>query len=175
MKPTIYLLSIISILLTIACNNKPQNGKQTNPNYHDNLIKANKGLVTSDQQKIITYVKHRNWQMQTTETGLWFQIISKGNGAKAQNGMIAHLKYTLSLIDGTICYTSDSLGPKTFRIGSGGVESGLEEGILLLSQGDKARFILPPHLAHGLLGDQNKIPARSIIVYHVELINLSNY
>jgi FKBP-type peptidyl-prolyl cis-trans isomerase len=54
------------------------------------------------------------------------------------------------------------------------VESGLEEGILLLREGDKAKFILPPHLAHGLLGDDNKIPARSIIVYDLELLSLEN-
>jgi FKBP-type peptidyl-prolyl cis-trans isomerase len=52
-------------------------------------------------------------------------------------------------------------------------ESGLEQGILMMQEGDKARFILPPHLAHGLLGDENMIPARSIIVYEVELLDIS--
>jgi FKBP-type peptidyl-prolyl cis-trans isomerase len=40
--------------------------------------------------------------------------------------------------------------------------------------GDKARLILPPHLAHGLLGDENRIPARSIIVYEIELLDITN-
>ena len=62
-----------------------------------------------------------------------------------------------------------------FKIGQGGVESGLEEAVLLMSVGDKGRFIMPPHLAHGLLGDNNKIPPRSIIVYQAELIKLTNY
>ena len=62
---------------------------------------------------------------------------------------------------------------KQFRIGQGGVESGLEEGVLLLlHEGDKATFIMPPHLAHGLPGDGNRIPARSIIVYEVELVKV---
>ena len=41
-----------------------------------------------------------------------------------------------------------------------------------MHEGDKARFIMPPHLAHGLLGDNHKIPARAIIIYEVELIKL---
>jgi FKBP-type peptidyl-prolyl cis-trans isomerase len=55
-------------------------------------------------------------------------------------------------------------------VGKGGVESGLEEGILLLHEGDKARFVLAPHLAHGLIGDENRIPPRSIIIYYIELL-----
>jgi len=82
------------------------------------------------------------------------------------------LNYRISLLDGTLCYSSDSLGVKEFAIGHGGVESGLEEGILLLKVGDKARFIMPPFKAHGLLGDMKKIPARSIIVYEIELLKL---
>jgi FKBP-type peptidyl-prolyl cis-trans isomerase len=30
---------------------------------------------------------------------------------------------------------------------------------------------MPPHLAYGLIGDDNKIPARAIIVYDVEVID----
>ena len=86
--------------------------------------------------------------------------------------MVATINYSISLLDGTECYNSDDSGPRQFKIGQGGVESGLEEGILFMHEGDKARFIMPPHLAHGLLGDNHKIPARAIIIYEVELIKL---
>ena len=61
----------------------------------------------------------------------------------------------------------------SFKVGFGGVESGLEEGVLLLRTGDKARFIMPPHLAHGLIGDGDCIPMRAIIIYDVELVRVS--
>jgi len=38
----------------------------------------------------------------------------------------------------------------------------------------QARLILPPHLAHGLTGDGNKIPARAIIVYDIKVLKLSS-
>ena len=86
--------------------------------------------------------------------------------------MIARVNYHVSLLDGTFCYSTDSLGPEDFRIGHSTAEQGLQEGIILMKIGGKARFILPPHLAHGLLGDADKIPLRATIIYDVELLNL---
>jgi FKBP-type peptidyl-prolyl cis-trans isomerase len=50
----------------------------------------------------------------------------------------------------------------------------LEEGILLLKKGSKATFIMPPHLAHGLLGDDDRIPSRAILRYEIEVIDVKN-
>lgn len=138
----------------------------------EKMVEVNKILVEKDAARIAAFVKRHNWDMTETSTGLWYMIYIKGKGIKAETGMIATIKYKIMLLDGTLCYSSDKTGPKQFKIGQGGVESGLEEGILLMHEGDKARFIMPPHLAHGLLGDNDKIPARAIILYEVELINL---
>jgi FKBP-type peptidyl-prolyl cis-trans isomerase len=105
--------------------------------------------------------------MKETSTGLWYMIYAHGSGVKAEKGNSISLRFSISLLDGNLCYSSDSLGLKKFLIGSGHVESGLEEAVLLLHQGDKARFILPPHLAYGLLGDNNKIPPGSAILYEI--------
>ena len=164
---------LIALAATLAgCNKTEQKGV---PMSKESLIRANKGLVTIDQERIEAFAERHQWDMQTTETGLWYQIYEHGDGDSASNGLIASLKYTVSLLDGTLCYSSDSTGEKTFLIGQGGVESGLEEGILKMRCGDKARFIMPPHLAHGLPGDNDKIPPRSTIVYQVELLNLTHH
>jgi FKBP-type peptidyl-prolyl cis-trans isomerase FkpA len=136
------------------------------------LIGVNRILVRKDHDKIKAFAIQNNLAVRETETGLWYLIENKGRGSKARKGQLATLRYEVSLLDGTLCYSSDSLGLKQFRIGQGGVESGLEEGVLMLRPGDKATFILPPHLAQGLQGDGDKIPARSVIVYRVELIKL---
>jgi FKBP-type peptidyl-prolyl cis-trans isomerase len=166
-------LLIITVLL-ISCKSKTRHYSiQEQQEFKENLIKANKGLVEKDQENIADVVKRHGWNMTQTQTGLWYEIVKHGNGTKAKTGMTAHIKYSVQLLNGTECYNSDSLGIKSFKIGQGGVESGLEEGILLLRQGDAARFIMPPHLAHGLLGDEDKIPPRATIIYNVELSNLT--
>jgi FKBP-type peptidyl-prolyl cis-trans isomerase len=138
------------------------------------LVRVNKYLVKKDVELIESYAKRRGWEMELTESGLFYQIFEKGNGIKAENGKTATVAYKLSLLDGTLCYSSDEQGPKKFQLGHSTEESGLEQGILMMHEGDKARLILPPHLAHGLVGDENRIPARSIIVYEVELLDISD-
>lgn len=139
----------------------------------ESLVKVNKLLVEKDIDLIESYVKRRGWEMKITESGLWYMIYEEGSGPKAAEGKIITMDYRISLLDGSICYDSKKNGPRQFLIGRGGVESGLEEGVLLLRKGDKARLIMPPHLAHGLLGDEENIPARSIIVYDLEVLNIS--
>lgn len=164
------------LLVMNSCKAKQQrSGNLNDKAYKENLVKANKGLVALDQEKIENFVKRHQWDMEVTQTGMWYQVIPSAFGDSALPGKIAHLKYQVSLLDGTICYSSDSTGNLVFKVGQGGVESGLEEAILMMKTGDKGRFIMPPHLAHGLLGDENKIPPRTIIVYQAELLNLTDY
>ncbi|MBN2613220.1 MAG: FKBP-type peptidyl-prolyl cis-trans isomerase [Bacteroidales bacterium] len=167
------MLILITLVIGFACRqNQERANKDGQPVTDDDLIRANRVLVKKDAAKIDAFVKRHNWDMQQTETGLWYMVYEKGNGEQTRTGDVAIIHYNISLLDGTECYSSGTRDPKEFKIGQGGVESGLEEGILLLRVGDKARFIMPPHLAHGLIGDNDKIPARAILLYEVELIAL---
>jgi FKBP-type peptidyl-prolyl cis-trans isomerase FkpA len=174
----VFNLLIVSSLAFFSCNGeserKKERTKEEVEKYKESLQLANKYLTTIDAERIANYAKRRKWKMNETKSGIWYEIYEKGEGEKAKEGQIAVLNFKISLLDGTVCYTSDSIGSKEFAIGHGGVESGLEEGILLLHQGDKARIIMPPFRAHGLLGDMEKIPPRSIIVYELELLKLIN-
>ena len=138
------------------------------------MVRVNKYLVEKDVELITSYIERKGWQMEVTESGLFYQIYKNGDGRKAVSGKYATIYYHISLLDGTICYHSDDSGPKKFMIGRSNEESGLEQGVLMMRAGDKARFIMPPHLAHGLLGDDVRIPPRSIIVYEVELLEVSD-
>ncbi len=174
MKNNIRIIIVLYISL-FSCKQETKN--LTEKEYkktQEALVEVNKILIKKDSEKIAGYIKRRNLDMIETQTGLWYIIYEKGSGKKSKEGLYATINFNVSLLDGTECYSSDSFGPKHFEIGRGGIESGLEEGILLLREGDKAKFILPPHLAHGLIGDDNKIPARSIIVYDVELLELNH-
>ncbi|MFC2136639.1 FKBP-type peptidyl-prolyl cis-trans isomerase [Bacteroidota bacterium] len=166
-----FILILSLILFSCHQSNEPESKKKLIKDKNS-LVEINKFLVQKDAEAIENYIERRKWKMQATESGLYYMIYKNGNGKHAKNGSLATIISELSLLDGTICYKVDSLNPKSFIIGKGGVESGLEQGILLLREGDKAKFIMPPHLAHGLTGDENKIPPRSTIVYDIELIKI---
>lgn len=166
---------MLIFLVFISCNKSKQNySNKSSGNNQEKLIEVNRILVKKDRQKIIGFIKRKGWSMTESDVGFWYEILEPGNGDSAKTGMIANLDYKLSLLDGTECYNSNSDGRKSFLIGKGNVEAGLEYGILYLREGSKARFIFPPYLAHGLPGDGERIPARAIIIYEIELISLTN-
>lgn len=150
----------------IADQNSPKSKKES-------LIKVNKYLVNSENKDIDNYVRRHGLDVVETGSGLRYQIIVHGNGEMAKKGKFATLNYKVKLITGDVVYSSDESGPKKFKIGHGGVESGLEEAILNMRAGERAIIIIPSHLAHGLLGDNNKIPQRSTIIYEMELTNIN--
>jgi len=170
-------LLIFAVVVLFACKNtakEKQRKKVPIAEYEKPLQRVNKYLVKEDNDRIKSFIRRKHWDMKQTKTGLWYQIYEKSNDTlKPKFNDIVELSYRVYLLDGTLCYSSDSTGNKKFAVGHGGVESGLEEAILMLHKNDKARFIMPPYLAHGLLGDQNKIPARSIILYDVQLLKIN--
>lgn len=169
-----FLFSIF-LFLDACGDGHRQTSKQVNINskeFQDKLIEANKMYVKQESDEIDQYVAHRGWQMITTGTGLRYMIVTKGAGAGAQLNQHAKVNFKISLLDGKLCYSSDLTGPKEFLIGQDNVESGLHEGIQYMHVGDKAVFILPSHLAHGLVGDESKIPPHASVIYELELLSL---
>lgn len=159
----------------ISCNNH-QDVKQIQSLSQDQvtekLVESNKAAIKVENDQIDKLIAGSGWQMTKTATGLRYQIIEKGNGPKTASGKQVQFEYEIKLITGELIYSSDKTGLKEFEIGKGGVESGLEEGILLLRVGDKVRFIIPSYLAHGLSGDQDRIPPKATIIYTLKLIDL---
>jgi len=140
----------------------------------ETLIQRNKKIVSEEQKKIEKFVKEKNLSMKRTETGLWYKIQNDGEGENIIKGKIVTLNYSIRLLDESLIYSSDESGVKEFLVGQGGVEAGLEEGILMLKNSSKALFIMPSHLAHGLIGDDDKIILRQILVYEVEVVGVKN-
>jgi len=173
-------LSLLFVLMVCSCRRyhtqQPvQDTAAVERLKNETLLRVNQQLVEEDAAEIKAFAEHRNWQMKTTETGLWYMIYESGEGEKAVDGKVATLKYTVSLLDSTVCDSWEQSGQKQFLLGKGranDIEPGLEEGVLLMREGDKARLLLPPHLAHGLAGDGDCIPRRAIILYDVELVHL---
>jgi len=170
------VVGIISILILFSCeeeNNASNEFLNQSPTeVKEALIQANKMAMEKESIQIDSYIKRRNLNVTKTGTGLRYLIYKQGNGEQAVNGKMAIVKYEVSLIDGTVCYSTKEKGPEEFKIGKDNVESGLHEGITYMHVGDKAKIIIPSHLAHGLAGDFHKIPVRSTIIYDIELVAL---
>lgn len=171
------ILIIIALVLCSSCNLFDKKDKKVITaedirKYEERNIEINKEIVQLKQDTIKQYIAEHNLTMEKTGSGLWYNIQRSKDTMSICKNDIVEIEYSISLLNGKQCYSSDSLGLKTFKVGQGGVESGLEEAIVMLHKGDTAELLIPPHLAHGLMGDQNQIPILAILHYNVVVKNV---
>ncbi|CAI8231868.1 MAG: putative peptidyl-prolyl cis-trans isomerase [Flavobacteriaceae bacterium] len=108
-----------------------------------------------------------------TDSGLRYKIIQKGSGAQAETGKSVSVHYEGSLDNGQVFDSSyRRKDPITFTLGIGQVIQGWDEGIALLKEGDKARFVIPSYLGYGERGAGGVIPPNATLVFDVELIKV---
>jgi FKBP-type peptidyl-prolyl cis-trans isomerase len=108
-----------------------------------------------------------------TNSGLRYKILQTGEGKKATKGANVSVHYKGQLLDGTVFDSSyKRKQPIDFSVGVGQVIAGWDEGILLLSVGDKARFVIPSNLAYGESGAGGVIPPNATLIFDVELMDV---
>jgi len=106
-----------------------------------------------------------------TDSGLRYQILQKGTGAQPTKGATVSVHYKGQLTDGTVFDSSyKRKEPIEFALGTAQVIAGWDEGVALLSVGDKARFVIPSHLGYGAQGAGGVIPPNANLIFDVELV-----
>lgn len=109
----------------------------------------------------------------TTESGLRYEQIEKGEGPSPQAGDVVSVHYRGTLEDGTEFDSSYGRGePIVFPLGQGRVIPGWEEGIPMMNEGGKARLTIPPDLAYGQRGAGEVIPPNATLIFEVELLEV---
>lgn len=107
-----------------------------------------------------------------TASGLQYEVLTAGEGAKplATDQVTVHYKGTL--IDGKQFDSSYDRGqPATFGLNQ--VIPGWTEGVQLMSVGAKYRFFIPYNLAYGEKGAGGDIPPYSALIFDVELVKIN--
>lgn len=172
-KGFIYLLFT---LVFLSCGN-PDKKEEKNAYNHakvkEQFIKANQQVVTKENDEMDYYQKSHQMNFVKTTSGIRYHVYKpsiKGDSIKSND--IIKINYTVSLLDGTECYSSKTDGAREFKVGMEDIENGLHKAVLFLKAGDKALILIPSHLAHGLLGDSKKIPPQSPIVYDIEVLTV---
>lgn len=108
--------------------------------------------------------------VQVTASGLQYQIVKEGTGAKPGPNDVVTVHYTGKLIDGTVFDSSVERGePATFAVGQ--VIPGWVEGLQLMSEGSAWRLFIPSELAYGKHGT-GPIKPGSTLIFDVQLIKV---
>ena len=166
-------LTLFFLLILSACDPPVQEivVQETDP-VSEQFIRANQYMYQRHQDHISAFLDRVRWNAEVRPTGLWIVVTREGQGK--QIGENSRVTYTFesTLLDGTFCYEATIRHPKVITVGKGGVESGVEQGLQLLSDGAEAIFLIPPHLAHGNFGDREKIPGNSVLIYRLSVLKV---
>ena len=106
----------------------------------------------------------------TTASGLQYEVLTEGKGAKPNPDQSVEVHYHGTLIDGTVFDSSVQRG-ETISFPVTGVIKGWVEALQLMPVGSKWKLTIPSDLAYGNRA-QGSIPAGSVLVFEVELIGI---
>lgn len=174
---TCLLFFVTGFLVFLCACNPTTTETEANSYNHEKVkqqfVKANQQVVVKESDEMDFYQKSHNMTFIKTTSGIRYFVYKpsqKGDSIKTDD--VIRINYTLSLLDGTECYSSKTDGVREFKVGMGDIENGLHKAVLFLKSGDKALIMIPSHLAHGLLGDSKKVPPQSPIVYDIEVLSV---
>lgn len=174
MRKLICLTTFTFFLILIqSCKGETEKVSSKNEWTDSTSVGFNKDRIKEEELQINLFLSHHNdLQVKSSGSGLRYQILKSSNGIKAESGDSVDVFMKINLLDGKLCYRTDSSEVDQFLVDRSQVESGIQEGIKLMKEGEKALLILPSNLAHGLLGDFEKIPPMSPIVVNLELVKV---
>ena len=108
----------------------------------------------------------------TTESGLQYEVLVSGNGAKPTTNDQVTVHYHGMLTDGTVFDSSIERGsPATFGVTQ--VIKGWTEALQLMSVGDKWKLTIPANLAYGDQGAGGMIGPGATLIFEVELLGIN--
>jgi len=102
-------------------------------------------------------------------SGLQYQVLVEGKGAKPKATDKVKVNYTGKLIDGSTFDTS--IGKEPVVLGLNQVITGWTEGMQLMNVGSKFKLFIPFELGYGDKGS-GPIPAFSTLIFEIELIGI---
>jgi FKBP-type peptidyl-prolyl cis-trans isomerase len=97
-----------------------------------------------------------------------------GTGATVKVGDSITVKYTGSLVDGTVFDSTAKQGgtPATFTLAKGQLIEGWVQGIPGMKVGGTRKLVIPPELGYGAQAN-GSIPANATLLFTIELVSIN--
>ena len=137
------------------------------------LYNQAKSLPEINLAKGAEYISKQRKQKNTkeTESGLLYQVLKAGNGAKPTADDEVEVHYHGTLVDGEVFDSSRDRG-ETAKFKVGQVIAGWTEALQLMEVGAKWKLFIPAELAYGKRGS-NSIGPNEALTFEVELIGVT--
>lgn len=146
-SPEVLADAIKDIFSGVQAQYTPQEANEIIQSYLNKVSESKFGEIKEAGEAFLATNKQKNG-VQTTATGLQFEVVTEGTGKKPSAQDTVKVHYHGTLIDGTIFDSSVQRGePATFGVHQ--VIPGWTEALQLMNVGSKYRLYIPQELAYG--------------------------
>jgi peptidylprolyl isomerase len=163
--------------ITIIRNGADATAFKADQAAFDSLIRnANAATLArrqAEREAIIAQINTQYPNAVESPSGIWYEILAAGSGAKPTAGNTVQMNYRGMFLDGKVFDSSDRQGgPMEFPVGVGTVIPGFDETALDMRLGEKRLVVIPPELAYGERGAGGVIPPNTYLVFEMELVGI---
>lgn len=129
-----------------------------------------KGIRNLEDGRAFLEKNGKRPEVKTTASGLQYEVIKEGKGARPTANDRVKVHYHGTLIDGSVFDSSVKRG-EPFETVLGQVIKGWTEGVQLMTVGSKYKFFIPSELAYGA-GPAGPGGPNSTLIFEVELLDI---
>ncbi len=144
-------------------------GRQKNNNKNSGK-KRGRGGAGQNRSETEAFLKKNRQKPDVIETasGLQYAICEQGEGRSPDEWSMVEINQRILLVDGTVIKdTYHGVETDVFKMEE--AIEGLKEGLLLMKEGGKFRFVVPPDLAWGKRGAGRRIGPYATLIFDVRL------
>lgn len=144
-------------------------------------LAANKPQIEKDSKLIDEYLAKNNIKATKTKWGTYIAVQTEGTGAQLSSNDVASVNYTGRTFDSSKVFDSNT-DPKFKHVQPydvplsqfSGIMLGWPDALLQMKKGTKATVYIPSSLAYGKNGRQPEIKPDAILVFDMEVVNVTS-
>lgn len=147
--------------------------QQALTNYKTELDAKRKELADTNLKLSQAFLDQNKTKkgVKVTASGLQYEVLKAGTGAKPKATDSVEVHYHGTLIDGRVFDSSVNRG-QTVTFPLNGVIKGWQEALQMMKKGAKWKVAIPPDLAYGPMGSPPVIAPNMALVFEIELIDI---
>lgn len=132
----------------------------------------NQRRLAEEPANMAKFIKEHDVNVAPSETGVYYLEIKTGTGDKPEEGDMVSVYYNMYNTADKLVDSNYGMEPLSFEYGSGQMVPGIDEAMGKMRVGGKATIIVPSAMGFGDIAVDKDLPANSIVIFDLELVEV---